>query len=135
MTRVLGDTERRFGLDSILTSIKKLLGINESYDCFDADIIMYINSAFVTLSQIGVSEADEFSIEDDSKTWDDFIDDNIIVGMIKTYIYSKVKIMFDPPTSSIVMEALNKSIMESEWRIQAAVSSSSYNTSSNASTN
>ena len=109
-------------MESILTSIKKLLGIDEDYECFDADIIMYINSTFNSLSQLGVTEADNFSISDDTTCWDDFIEDEKFLGMIKTYIRAKVKGMFDPPDRSNVLDALNKEIAESEWRIQVAFS-------------
>lgn len=121
MIRALGDTERMFYMDSILNSIKKMLGISGEYEHFDADIIMYINSVFVTLSQLGVSQADGFYISDDSATWDDFISDNRVVEIIKPYIYAKVRIIFDPPTSSIVMDAINRSVSEYEWRINTLV--------------
>lgn len=110
-------------MDSILNSIKKMLGIPKEYDNFDADIIMHINSVFVMLSQLGVSEADGFTISDDSTTWDEFIVDNKVVEIIKTYMYAKVRIIFDPPTSSMVMDAMNRSISEYEWRINTLVES------------
>ena len=103
--------------DSILTSTKKLLGIDEEYTHFDTDIIMYINSQFLTLSQIGVGPKEGFSIKDSGSVWSDYLPESNLLNAIKTYIYYKVRLAFDPPTSSSVIEAYNKSIAEAEWRI------------------
>lgn len=107
-------------MDSILTSIKKLLGISEEYTSFDQDIIMHINSVFSILTQqFGVGPSSGFSIEDDSVTWSDFIEDRTKFELIKTYIYMKVRLVFDPPTNSVVMESIKNTISELEWRITA----------------
>ena len=104
--------------ESILTSIKKLLGLTEEYTNFDTDIIIHINSAFMVLNQIGVGPEEGFSIEDDSSTWDEYIPEDVKkLEAVKTYIYLKVKIVFDPPQSGIVMEAIKQSIAEYEWRL------------------
>lgn len=108
-------------MDSILISIKKLLGIAEEYTHFDADIIMHINSAFSVLTQLGVGPASGFSIEDDSAYWDDYIGDDHRLEMVKTYVFMKVRVIFDPPTSTTVMQALNSRISELEWRLNVAV--------------
>jgi hypothetical protein len=108
-------------MESILTSIKKLLGISEEYDHFDPDIIMHINSTFMTLNQLGVGPAEGFSIEDETSTWSDFISDNIKLEAVKSYIHLKVKLLFDPPSSSAVIEAISKSINELEWRLNVIV--------------
>lgn len=108
-------------MDSILTSIKKLLGIAEEYEHFDLDIIMYINSAFSTLAQLGVGSENCFHIEDASAIWFDFLHDDSRLELIKIYVYLKVKIMFDPPSSSAVIEAINRQISELEWRINVTV--------------
>ena len=104
-------------MDSILTSIKKLLGITEDYENFDADIIMHINSVFMTLRQIGVGPEEGFFIEDKSATWTDFMGDETKIESVKTYLYMKVRLLFDPPLSSTVIECMNRSISEFEWRL------------------
>lgn len=109
-------------MESILTSIKKLLGIAEEYEHFDKDIIMHINSVFMILRQLGVGPSKGFMITDSSAAWDDFLPENgIMLESVKTYIYLKVKLMFDPPTSSAIMESMNRMIGELEWRLNVAV--------------
>ncbi len=108
-------------MESILTSIKKLLGIAEEYEHFDADIIMHINSVFSILTQLGVGPSNGFSIEDKEAKWHDFIGEDNNIEMVKSYIHLKVKLLFDPPLSSAVMEAMNQMIMELEWRLNVAV--------------
>ena len=103
-------------MESILTSIKKLLGIQESYTNFDEDIIIHINTAFVTLNQLGVGPSYGFLIEDDGAVWTDYITECNLT-MIKTYIYLKVRLVFDPPSSSALLESINRTIAELEWRI------------------
>ena len=110
-------------MESILTSIKKLLGITEEYDQFDPDIIMHINSVFMILTQLGVGPAEGFSIEDDTAVWTDFIQDVKQLESVKTYIYLKVKLAFDPPLSSAVIESMNRLINELEWRLNVAAES------------
>lgn len=110
-------------MESILTSIKKLLGIAEEYTQFDADLIMHINSVFSILTQLGVGPSYGFSIEDDSATWDEFIPEGQNVELVKSYIHLKVKLLFDPPLTSAVMEAMNKNIGEFEWRLNVAAES------------
>jgi hypothetical protein len=104
-------------MESILTSIKKLLGIAEEYTHFDADLIIHINSVLSILTQIGVGPAEGFSIKDKSSVWEDFVPENSKWELIKSYTYMKVKLLFDPPLSSSVMEAYNRTISELEWRI------------------
>ena len=110
-------------MESILTSIKKLLGITEEYDQFDPDIIMHINSVFMILAQLGIGPAEGFSIEDDTAVWTDFIQDIKKLESVKTYIYLKVKLAFDPPLSSAVIESMNRLINELEWRLNVAAES------------
>lgn len=105
-------------MDSILTSTKKLAGLAEEYDHFDPDIIMYINFVFLTLKQIGVGPSEGFVITDEAATWDSFIPDNeILRESIKAYMGAKVRIQFDPPTSSSHLDALKRQIDEYEWRL------------------
>lgn len=108
-------------MDSILTSIKKLLGIAEEYEHFNPDIIMHINSAFSVLTQLGVGPIEGFYIEDASKTWSEFLHDDTRLEFVKTFIYLKVRLAFDPPSSSSVMEAIVRQINELEWRINVTV--------------
>ena len=103
-------------MDSILTTIKKLLGINEEYTTFDNDLIVHINSVISILSQIGVGPSDGFSIRDESSTWNELVSDKRLES-VKSYAYLKVKLLFDPPQSSVVMESYNRVISELEWRI------------------
>ena len=108
-------------MESILTSIKKLLGIEEEYTQFDADIIMHINTVFLNLTQLGVGPSEGFLIEDGTAIWDDFIGDSSQLQAVKTYMYLKVKLLFDPPLSSSVTESMNRMIAELEWRLNVAV--------------
>lgn len=110
-------------MESILTSIKKLLGIAEEYTHFDADLIMHINSVFSILTQIGVGPPEGFSIKDESSVWQDFIPEKSKWELIKSYMYMKVKLLFDPPLNSAVIESANRIISELEWRIQVVADS------------
>lgn len=112
-------------MDSILLSIKKMLNVHVCDDSFDTDIITLINSTFVTLNQIGVGPVEGFYITDQRDKWDEFIADadDISINSVKTYIYLKVRLVFDPPTSSSVMEAINKNINELEWRLNVMADS------------
>lgn len=109
-------------MESILTSIKKLLGIAEEYEHFDNDIIMHINSVFMILTQLGVGPSKGFVITDSSASWDDFLPEGgEKLQAVKTYMYMKVRLMFDPPNSSAVMESMNRMVSEFEWRLNVAV--------------
>lgn len=107
-------------MESILTSIKKLLGISEEYEHFDADLIMHINSALLVLNQLGVGPAEGFFISGKDDIWDDYLGDNTNLEMVKSYLYLKVKLLFDPPLSSAVIESTNRMIAEFEWRLRLA---------------
>ncbi len=110
-------------MESILDSIKKLLGISDEYTQFDNDIIMHINTVFMNLTQLGVGPEEGFFIEDNSATWTDFVDlkNEIQLNAVKTYVYLKVKLLFDPPLSSSVVQSMNNMISELEWRLNAVV--------------
>lgn len=103
--------------DSILTSIKKLMGITEEYDAFDQDILILINSVLFELEQIGVKEKDGFSLSDKTAVWSDYSDDDRLLNALKPYIYMKTKLAFDPPTSSGALDSMNRIIDRFEWRI------------------
>jgi hypothetical protein len=102
---------------SILTSTKKILGIPDDYTVFDLDIITHINTAFSTLTQLGVGPAEGFMIEDNTAEWTDFIVDDLQYNSVKTYVYLKVRQLFDPPTTSYLITAFNEQIRELEWRL------------------
>lgn len=104
-------------MDSILTSIKKNLGITEEYTHFDADLIMHINTIFVALKQMGVGPAEGFYIEDKTATWDEFIEDPVECNAVKTYMTARVRLIFDPPQSSAHIECLKNVASEFEWRL------------------
>lgn len=105
-------------MESILTSIKKMLGIAEEYTQFDADIIMHINSVFTTLTQLGVGPSEGFYIEDKTEIWEDFIPDYNKLQAIKTYIYLKVRLVFDPASlGSATLAAYERQAQELEWRL------------------
>lgn len=104
-------------MNSILTSIKKLLGITEDYEHFDMDIIIHINTALMTLTQLGIGPSSGYSIKDKSDVWSEFIPSGKNLESIKTYVYLKVKLLFDPPLNSAVIESINRQISELESRI------------------
>ena len=107
--------------ESILKTIKKLLGGSDpSMDYFDVDIITHINTVFSILKQLGVGPKEGFKIEDDNEVWSDFLDDNTNLEDVKTYIYLKVRMIFDPPATNVA-EAFNKTISELEWRLNVEV--------------
>lgn len=102
---------------SILTSTKKVLGIAESYTAFDLDILTHINATFSILNQLGVGPLEGFMIEDDSTEWEEFVVPINQLNLVKTYVYLKVGMLFDPPTTSFLIEAKTKQIEEYEWRL------------------
>ena len=104
-------------MESILTSIKKMLGIAEEYEHFDADLISHINSAFMVLTQLGVGPAEGYVISNKSNTWDEFLEDETKLAAVKTYMHKKVGLFFDPPTGSALMDATKSVVNELEWRL------------------
>lgn len=108
-------------MDSILTSIKKLLGIGEEDTSFDPDIIMHINSVFFILRQIGVNPQKRFSITNKVAVWGDYVLPDQDLEIIKSYIYLKVRLLFDPPLSGAAVELMKSSASELEWRIMVDV--------------
>lgn len=106
--------------ESILDSIKKLLGIGYDYTHFDLDIITHINSAFVILYQMGVG-TEPFDIRDSTTIWSEYLDGRYDLGIIRTYIYLRVRLLFDPPASSAAIESIKETIRELEFRINVTV--------------
>lgn len=103
--------------DSILITTKKALGISADYEAFDVDIIMYINSVFSTLNQLGVGPAESFAIDDDTSTWAEFIGSEKNINSVKTYVYLRVRLLFDPPATSFAINAMEKQVEEFGWRL------------------
>lgn len=110
-------------MESILTSIKKMLGIEEEYEHFDAELIMHINSVFMILKQLGVGPAEGFRIQDKESYWSDYISDDDNLDAVKTFIAKKVQTIFDPPTQGSVMQAINDLNSELEWRLMIGAES------------
>lgn len=102
---------------SILNDIKHMLGVDVEYDVFDIDIIIDINSAFMSLNQLGVGPKKSFSIVDSSATWEDFTNGKTDIEAVKPYIYLKTRMLFDPPTNSFTIQAFENQIKEFEWRL------------------
>lgn len=112
-------------MESILTSVKKLLGITEEYTHFDTDIVMHINSVFADLAQMGVGPTTGFQIEDASAIWDDFTSDNLLIQSVKSYMILRVKILFDPGSiGSSTLASYERQIAQWEWRLNVAAESS-----------
>lgn len=105
--------------ESILVSVKKMLGITDEYKHFDADLIMHINTAFMILSQLGVGP-DGFSISDETATWAEYLPDIAKLEAVRTYVYLKVKLVFDPPLNATVTACYEKTISELEYRLSVA---------------
>jgi hypothetical protein len=104
---------------SILDSTKKILGISADYKAFDLDVLTHINSAFSTLNQLGVGPAAGFMIEDETVEWTDFLGPDPLLNSVKTYVYLRVRMLFDPPGTSYLISAYEKQIQELEWRLTA----------------
>lgn len=107
-------------MDSILDSVKKALGLSSDYTAFDPEIIMHINSVLSTVTQLGVGPEGGFSIEDATDTWSDFFEPDSRLDFVKTYVYLKVRLVFDPPANSFVVTSMEKQASELEWRIAVA---------------
>ena len=103
--------------DSVLLSIKQMLGISPEDTSFDVNVIMSINTALTTLMDLGLTEVEDEIVTDDIMTWDDLLGGRTDIEYVKTYVYQKVKMIFDPPTSTAAIDAMQRSINELEWRI------------------
>lgn len=103
---------------SILLSVKKMLGPSADYDIFDPELIIHINSVFGTLHQLGVGPEEKFVITGDSELWSDFTTEGEEIEEVKSYMYLRVRLLFDPPSSSFVLSSFKEQIKELEWRLQ-----------------
>jgi hypothetical protein len=103
--------------ESILLTIKKVLGLSTDLDSFDFDLIVHINSVFMILNQLGIGPAEPFSVVDNTTSWNDFIGEGTMLALVKSYMYLKVKLLFDPPTISYLIDSANRQIEEFEQRL------------------
>ena len=108
-------------MENILDSIKKLIGIDETDLNFDQELIMHINSVFMVLNQLGVGPVGGFKISSNEETWTDFVGARLDLESVKSYIYLKVRLLFDPPQNSFLVGSIEKQIEEHEWRLQVQV--------------
>lgn len=102
---------------SILKSVRRVLGLGDVTDEFDEDIIMHVNTVFSTLNQLGIGPTEGFSIEDDTAEWANFLLNDPLLNSVKTYIYLRVRLLFDPPATSFHISAMERQIQEIEWRL------------------
>lgn len=109
--------------DSILVTIKKMLGLEDAYTPFDTDVMIFINAALMNLTQLGVGPKEGFTISDYDTKWSDFLTNEVKLGAVKTYVYLKVKMAFDPPTNSFVMDAMKQQAEEIGWRLNVQAES------------
>lgn len=107
--------------DSILDSVKSALGIVTEYRYFDSQILMHVNSVFTILQQLGVGPSDGFSINDETAVWSDFFEDPSSLSLVQSYMYLRVRMLFDPPTNSFLMDSMKQQVQEYEWRLNVAV--------------
>lgn len=106
---------------SILKSTKKILGLDPGYDAFDLDVITHINSAFSTLSQLGVGPKSGFFIDGETQSWSDYYGDDPFLNMVRSYVYLKVRLAFDPPSTSFAITAIEEQLKEMEFRMMIVV--------------
>lgn len=115
--------------DSILTKTKKMLGIAEDYEEFDVDVITYINSVFARLVQLGIGPEEGYMIEDKTTQWTDYLDGALYLNSVKSYMYMRVRVLFDPPATSFALAALQEQIKEEEFRLSLYAPKATYVTS------
>jgi len=104
-------------MDSILNTIKIALGVEADYNGFDTNILLDINSAIFSLNQLGVGPVSGFTVKGEGETWEDLLGNTILFELVKSYILAKVRLSFDPPSNSFLVDAIQKQIAEYEWRL------------------
>ena len=109
--------------EGILTSIKKMLGIDDNYIPFDVDVLIHINSAFMTLCQMGIGPKEGFNVTGYEEIWGDFLTNKVMLGGVKTWVYLQVKMLFDPPANSFVMDAYKTQAEQILWRLNVQAES------------
>lgn len=102
---------------SILITVKKSLGIDQNYEAFDTDILMHINSVLATLNQLGIGPENGFQVEDNTATWESFLGSDLRLNNVKSFVYLKVRLLFDPPATSFAIKAMEDLAKELEYRI------------------
>lgn len=107
--------------DSILVTIRKLVCGDPYANHFDTDLLVHINACFSVLNQLGVGPEKGFVVTDETQNWGDYTADSAVLNLVKTYIALKVRLIFDPPLTSSVLDAMNKEINQLEWRLNVAV--------------
>lgn len=107
-------------MTSILNTIKHMIGPSETYDYFDTDLIVHINSALATLTQLGVGPSTGFAITGDTETWSDFLGNDLRLGAVKSFVYLQCRLAFDPPQNSSILSSIKEQIAELTWRINVA---------------
>ena len=121
----MDNEETKIDMNSILISTKKKLGPSQEYTHFDPELIDFINGCFLDLSQLGVGPKEGFSISDSSSVWTDFMSEGIVLNAVKTWLYLKVRLVFDPPANSSAVDSINKQIDKLEWRMNVEVDTDS----------
>ena len=109
--------------DSILVTIKKMLGLDDEYTPFDMDVIVHINAAFMTLCQMGIGPKEGFEVDDYDQTWSEFLTNEVMLGGVKTWVYLQVKMAFDPPSNSFLMDAMKTQSEQILWRLNVQAES------------
>ena len=109
--------------DSIVVTIKKMLGLDDAYTPFDTDVIVLINAAFMTLCQMGIGPREGYEVSDYDQTWDEFLTNKVMLGAVKTWVYLQVKMGFDPPTNSFVMDAMKQQSEQILFRLNVQAES------------
>lgn len=104
---------------SILSSVKKILGLDDAYDVFDLDIVLHINSVFADLNQMGLGPTEGFAIVGDTETWDTYLGAEMNLNAVKTYVCLRVKLIFDPPQTSYSINAIEEQVKKMEWRLNS----------------
>lgn len=104
-------------IESILTSVKQTVGIEEAYTAFDHELTVHINSVFNTLHQLKVGPAFGFWIEDEKAKWEDFLEDDVLINQVRSYMTLRVRLLWDPPTNSFLVNSMKEQIKEMEWRL------------------
>jgi hypothetical protein len=108
-------------MESILITIRSMLDVDQDYDGFDTSIIAGINTAIFSLSQLGIGPDGGYSITGETETWSDLFDGVSNLDAVKSYIWLKTKMEFDPPTTSFLLESINRQLTQLEWRLMVEV--------------
>lgn len=114
--------------DSIVNKTKKILGIEADYDAFNIDIITHINSVFSDLVLLGIGSEVGFAIEDETTEWSSYLESKLYLNQVKSYMYLRVRLLFDPPSTSFAIDAMQKQIEKYEWLLSLYAPKTIYTT-------